>query len=67
MQQYEERSNAEKQERQSLKKKAEKLKIMLDSVEGETDLSAEVRQLSKEVEYLESEANKQIGSMEVEI
>ena len=40
---------------------------MLDSVEGETDLSAEVRQLSKEVEYLESEANKQIGSMEVEI
>ena len=43
--QYEERGQKEKDDRALLKKEVEKLKIMKDSLDGETDLGAEVKEL----------------------
>ena len=50
--QYEERGQKEKDDRALLKKEVEKLKIMKDSLDGETDLGAEVKELEEEVKYL---------------
>ena len=67
MTQYEEKATAEREMRQELKKAAEKQKLMLDSLDGETDIAGEVKQLEQEVRYLEKEAEKQIESMEKQI